>query len=313
VSAGIALAAPGDRNGRQLLVNADIALYEAKSRGRNRYEFFTEALQTAVIAGKKTADEILRGLERDEFVAWYQPQFDATSLAVVGAEVLVRWQHPERGILPPAAFLDTAEDINVMAAIDQRVLDQAMFQLVRWRAQDIAVPRISVNVSSARLHDESLIDGLKQLSFKPGDLSFELLESTFLDDGKDIVAKNIAGLKDLGIDIEIDDFGTGYASIVSLVNLQPKRFKIDRQLIMPITKSETARNLVSSMIDIGRSLQIEVVAEGVETMEHVSILRRLGCSSLQGYVFARPMSGDDLSAYLAAYQREGNAEAMGAA
>ncbi|VVT29671.1 EAL domain-containing protein [Rhizobium sp. EC-SD404] len=313
VSAGIALAAPGDRNGRQLLVNADIALYEAKSRGRNRYEFFTEALQTAVIAGKKTADEILRGLERDEFVAWYQPQFDATSLAVVGAEVLVRWRHPERGILPPAAFLDTAEDINVMAAIDQRVLDQAMFQLLRWRAQDIAVPRISVNVSSARLHDENLIEGLKQLNFQPGDLAFELLESTFLDDGKEIVARNIAGLKDLGIDIEIDDFGTGYASIVSLVNLKPKRFKIDRQLIMPITKSETARNLVSSMIDIGQSLQIEVVAEGVETMEHVSILRRLGCSSLQGHVFARPMSGDDLSAYLVAYQREGNAEAIGAA
>ena len=306
VSAGIAIAAPGDRNGRQLLVNADIALYEAKSRGRNRFEFFTEALQTAVIAGKRTADDILRGLENDEFVAWFQPQFDARTLAVVGTEVLARWVHPERGILPPADFLGAAEEIGVVAAIDQRVLDQAMFQLVRWRAQGIAMPKVSVNVSSARLHDETLVDGLRSLNFKPGELAFELLESTFLDDGEEIVAQNVAGLKELGVEIEIDDFGTGYASIVSLVKLKPKRLKIDRQLIMPITQSETARNLVSSIIDIGRSLQIDVVAEGVETMDHVGILRRLGCNALQGYVFARPMSANDLTQYLLAYQREGN-------
>jgi diguanylate cyclase (GGDEF)-like protein/PAS domain S-box-containing protein len=297
VSAGIAMRA-GTSDARQLLVNADIALYEAKSRGRNRYEFFTESLQTAVVHGKRTADDIMRGIEENQFVAYYQPQFDARTMEVMGVEVLVRWDHPERGLLAPAAFLATAEEINVVSTIDQRVLEQALLQSYRWQAAGIDIPRIAVNVSSGRLHEDSLVESLRALNIRPGSLSFELLESTFLDGGDDVVAANIAGIKELGIDIEIDDFGTGHASIVSLLKLKPKRLKIDRQLVMPITQSSAQRHLISSITDIGRSLHIEVIAEGVETMEHVRILRRLGCTGLQGYVFAKPMSANELMDYM---------------
>ncbi|TIV92995.1 MAG: EAL domain-containing protein, partial [Mesorhizobium sp.] len=137
--------------------------------------------------------------------------------------------------------------------------------------------------------DKDLINGLRKLAIKQGTVSFELVESIFLDENDDLVAWNIEHIKELGIDIEIDDFGTGYASVVSLLKLQPRRLKIDRQLVTPIIGSGAQRRLVSSIIEIGKSLGIEVVAEGVETMEHARILKELGCDILQGYAFGRPM------------------------
>lgn len=144
------------------------------------------------------------------------------------------------------------------------------------------------------MNDAGLIQSLDGLSFEPGSLSFELLESIFLDDQNQLIAANFERLREMGIDIEIDDFGTGYASIVSLIHLRPARLKIDRQLVMPITHSEGQRRLVASIIDIGQSLGIKVLAEGVETMEHAEILRDLGCDALQGYAFAAPMPSDKL-------------------
>jgi len=162
------------------------------------------------------------------------------------------------------------------------------------------VPRVSVNVSLRRLNDEDLIDGLKQLDIAPGRLSFELVESIYLDEGDAVVGWNIEQIKELGIDVEIDDFGTGYASIVSLQKLRPTRLKIDRQLVNPILVDPGQRQLLASIVDIGKSMGIEVVAEGVETMEHAAILRELGCDILQGYAFSRPLSAADLETFLAA-------------
>jgi EAL domain-containing protein (putative c-di-GMP-specific phosphodiesterase class I) len=158
---------------------------------------------------------------------------------------------------------------------------------------------VAVNVSARRLQDEQLIASLKDLSFEPQRLAFELVESIFLDETDDMVRWNAEQIKDLGIDIEIDDFGTGYASIVSLMKLKPRRLKIDRQLVAPIVASEAQRRLVQSIVDIGRSLGIEVVGEGVETMEHATILRDLGCNMLQGYAFAAPMSAAALERFVA--------------
>ncbi len=294
VSIGIAHQTRPDEELTQVLVNADIALYEAKRRGRNRYEVFTHSLKTAVIKSKQTADEILRGLEQNEFVAYFQPQFCPVSLDIIGVEALVRWDHPTKGLLAPYAFLKTAEDINVIAEIDQRILEQALFQLHRWEASGVHIPKVSVNLSYQRLHDENLIERLSQLTIPTGRLSFELLESISFDESDVTVLSNIERIKNLGIDIEIDDFGTGYASIVSLLKLTPRRLKIDRQLIIPILTSPKQRQLVASIIDIGISLGIDVIAEGVETMEHATALRELGCYGLQGYAFARPMSANDL-------------------
>ncbi len=300
VSIGIAAERGSPIDVKRLLINADIALYRAKGRGRNRFEFFSDALQAEVVNTKRVADEILNGLERNEFVAYFQPQFDARTLDVVGVEALARWQHPARGLLAPDSFLPIAEELNVVATIDRLILDQSLAALDRWEKQGLCVPRASVNVSLRRLHDEDLINGLRQLEIAPGRISFELVESIYLDESDGIVGWNIDQLKELGVDIEIDDFGTGYASIVSLQKLRPARLKIDRQLVTPIIDEAAQRQLVASIVDIGKSMGIEVVAEGVETMDHAAILRELGVDILQGYAFSRPLSTTDLEEFLRA-------------
>ena len=284
---------------RQLLVNADIALYRAKREGRNRAEFFSEELQAEIVTAKQVADDLLAALENDEFVAFYQPQVDAKTLDIVGMEALARWRHPIKGLLTPDQFMDIAEDLNVVANIDRLILEQALAQHRQWQAAGLEVPRVSVNVSARRLGDETLIDTLKALDIAPGTVSFELIESIYLDERDTLVSWNIDQIKELGIDIEIDDFGTGYASIVSLLQLRPTRLKIDRQLVQPITVSAEQRRLVASIVEIGASLGIEAIAEGVETREHAAMLAEMGCAALQGYSIARPMAGEDVADFVA--------------
>jgi diguanylate cyclase (GGDEF)-like protein len=297
VSIGIALAEGRSIDTAKLLVNADIALYRAKALGRNRHEFFTEALQAEIISNKRIADDILAGIENNEFVPYYQPQIDAGTLKLAGAEALIRWNHPRDGLLAPDRFLKIAEDLNVMATLDRIVLEKALLDCARWAAQGLVMPKISVNVSARRLRDESLVESLTGLSIQPGQIAFELVESIFLDESDDVVLANLARIKALGIDIEIDDFGTGHTSIVSLLKLKPKRLKIDRQLVAPILSSHNEQALVRSIIEIGRSLGIEIVAEGVETMQHAEMLGLLGCDLLQGYAFAKPLSRDAFLAF----------------
>lgn len=281
----------------RLLVNADIALYRAKSRGRSRQQFFNETLQAEIVNTKRVADDILSGLERGEFIAYYQPQFDAATYEIVGVEALARWKHPSLGMRPPSDFIKIAEELNVLAAIDRLILEQVLADLEDWKREGLHIPRASVNVSARRLNDEELIRNLRELSIQRGTIAFELVESIFLDDTDEEMTWNVDQVKALGIDIEIDDFGTGYTSIVSLLKLKPHRLKIDRQLVTPILTSPTQRHLVASIIDIGASLGIEVMAEGVETMEHARVLKQLGCHSLQGHAFAKAMSPADFKKF----------------
>jgi diguanylate cyclase (GGDEF)-like protein len=303
MSIGIAGAYGAEVGRQRLLVDADLALYRAKSLGRNRFEFYTAALQAEIVDAKRTGDSIIGGLERGEFIPYFQPQVDARSHEIVGVEALARWRHPTRGVLAPAEFIDIAEELAVIAAIDRAVLEGALACHRRWRAQGLQPPRLSVNVSLRRLHEEGLIDALSALAIAPGELSFELVESIYLDERDDRFFENVEQIKALGVDIEIDDFGSGYASIVSLTKIKPRRLKIDRQLVTPIVRSAAQRRLVRSIVEIGRSLDIEVAAEGVETMEHAALLRDLGCSILQGYAFAKPMPAEELEARLRTRRR----------
>lgn len=297
VSIGIAEANGIKTDARKILIDADLALYEAKRKGRNCYEFFTHSLQANIVTSRRVADELLTALERDEITAWYQPQFCAHTMELVGAEALVRWQHPGKGILPTSTFLKVAEDLSVMAQLDKVVLDCALRDRMRWAAMGITVPKISVNVSSKRLHDANLVESLEGLSISPGAMAFELVESIFLDENDDTVTSNIERIKALGIDVEIDDFGTGHTSIISLLKIKPKRLKIDRQLVMPILNSHRERALVRSIIEIARSLGVGTIAEGVETQAHADILRDLGCDLLQGYAFSHPLSFEDFASF----------------
>ncbi len=153
----------------------------------------------------------MSGLERNEFVAWYQPQFDAATHAIVGVEALARWNHPTEGLLTPNDFLKIAEELNAVAAIDRMILEQTLADFDDWAAGGLKVPKASVNVSARRLHDEELIRSLGELSIRPGTISFELVESIFLDENDELFTWNVEQIKALGIDIEIDDFGSGHA------------------------------------------------------------------------------------------------------
>ncbi len=312
-SIGIAADSGRDLDAKQLLLNADIALYRAKGAGRNRHEFFSRDARRTIIAAKRLSDEMLLGLERNEFIPFYQLQFHARTLEVAGVETLARWRHPEHALLTPGHFLTIAEDLDVVSAIDSLILEKALADRAAWARDGFVAPKLSVNVSSRRLADPGLGKKLRAQRIEPGILSFELLESISLDDCDDAVLANLRQFRKLGIDIEIDDFGTGHASIVSLLKLSPRTLKIDRELIRMLPQSAEQRKLVRSIIDIGRSLNILVTAEGVESMDHVRVLGDLGCDMLQGYALARPMPAMQIPAFVrnAGWRRhDGGARAL---
>lgn len=293
-SIGIATGVRGQDDAARVLVDADIALYRAKEAGRNGFMFFTEADAINIRQKKTLADEIHRALENDEFFPVYQPQVDAISLELAGVEALARWRHPTRGVLAPIEFIEVANDLGVLQEIDARILEKALIERKLCLPHGFAPPRVSVNVSSRRLSDPTLVENVRKLDFRPGDLSFELLESSFFDEIGGAVSQNLTELRSLGVSIELDDFGTGHSSIISLVRLAPRSLKIDRQFVLPAVESATSRRLISAMIDIGLVLDVDVVAEGVETEEHITVLRELGCQYFQGYAIAHPLPIDEL-------------------
>jgi diguanylate cyclase (GGDEF)-like protein len=278
----------------QLRLNADLALYEAKKRGRGRAAIFTGELRSAAIHTKELADEFNHALDCDELVAFFQPQFHADTLDIAGVETLARWDHPQKGLLTPDKFLAVAENLGRCGDMDRLILQKALFELTRWDSLGMRIPRVSVNISARRLAQPSLLAELAELPLVKGRLCFELLETISFDDLQPALDEIIPAVKELGIEIEIDDFGTGHASIISLLRFEPRGLKIDREIVKPIVTSPSQRRLVSSIIEIGRSQNIDIVAEGVETMEHAKILKELGCHLLQGYALARPMSSKQL-------------------
>jgi len=296
--ASIGLAAASGRNVANLLAESDIALHRAKKLGRGRVEVFSAQMKAQLNNERRVGKQLARGLEKGEFIPYYQAQVDARTRRIVGMEVLARWRHPKRGLLLPAEFIEIAGNLGMLDDLDAAILKAALKDRRAWMRRGVRVPRVAVNVSAARLSDPLLIDELQQLDIEPDTLSFELLETIFLDDSEDGVLSNVAGLKAMGIDIEIDDFGSGHASIIGLMKLKPRRMKIDRQLVLPITTSREQKRLLRSIVDIAKALDIEVIAEGVETLEHAKLLTRLGCDILQGYAIAYPVSAADMLARL---------------
>jgi EAL domain-containing protein (putative c-di-GMP-specific phosphodiesterase class I) len=252
------------------------------------------------MAQKRLSDDILLGLERDEFTCVYQPQFDARTGRVTGVEALVRWQAKGCDPVFPADFMAMADEMDVLEAIDRIVLAKAAQDFARWESEGLDLPRLSVNLSKARLRNPDLPRELAKIGMPPDRLSFELLESNYLDDQSDVVAANLRAIRALGISIEVDDFGTGHASIVSLLKLRPNRFKIDRALVEPIARSDLQAQLVKSIVEIGHLLGIGIIAEGVETTDQRDLLVAMGCDELQGYALARPLTSEEVPAFLKA-------------
>lgn len=297
-SIGVACKSQDGLGASNLWVEADIALRHAKSRGSSRVEFFNKTLQSTLVYKNEIAAELVSALENRQFTVFYQPQVDARSRRIIGAEALVRWQHPVRGMLAPPAFLHIAEELNLLSKIDSYVFERVLDDLTFWQRECGYQGRVSINVAARTLLDNTLGQKLSQTTVSPQRLTFELVETIFFDEVCQELASAVANIKALGIEIEIDDFGTGHASIISLLKLSPNRLKIDRQFVQPLIDAPEDRRLLTAMIEIGKSMNIGIIAEGVETEEQAVILTALGCDILQGYGIGRPMAAGAFAALL---------------
>jgi len=293
-SVGVAIAKAGMDIPEQVVADADMALYHAKTNGRGRWSFFTEEMHAEAIATKRLVSDLLIACENREFIPYFQPLIDAATGRVSSAEVLVRWRHPKLGLLPPAAFLDTAASMGILKRIDEITFGALPETLASFDAAGVELPRISINVSAGRLADPTLIHDIKKSRLDPERLTIEILESVYLERIGEVVHWTLGELKELGVTIALDDFGTGHASVQGLLKISPTILKIDRQFILPIVDDETARALVASIIGIGKSLGMKIVAEGVETEAHARFASDMGCDFLQGFHFGKPMSAADL-------------------
>ncbi|MAM10464.1 MAG: hypothetical protein CML23_08375 [Rhizobiaceae bacterium] len=298
VSLGIATAEDSSDTASDLLIKADLALYEAKNRGRGRTVNYTSNLMAKTFALKRLADELQEAVENGEITAHYQPIFDVRTSTIVGVEALARWQHPRRGVLEPKAFLDVAEQLGLLHAIDDTVFQKAVAVIERSKAAGVPLPGISVNISSQRLRDPLLLEQLASFNLPPDTVHFELLESIPFDRPDTALIKTVNAIRKLGIGIDLDDFGSGYASLVGLNQVRPDRLKIAGQLIAPITGSEESLQIVETIVRIARTFNIGVICEGVTSKAHYKKLEALGCFLQQGYYFSRPMDEDQFIAFM---------------
>ena len=282
-----------------LVSNAGIALFNARSKGRNRCEFFTETMREEMEASKGLGDDLIRAIERNEFFPVYQVQVSAGARAVHGVEALARWRHPEKGEIAPWRFLPVAASLGLTEKIDDAILRQSLADFAAWKAAGLTVPNLSVNVSARRLADPDLIPSLREMAIPAGQVSFEVLESVFADRMDDTLRFTLDALDDMGIAIEVDDFGTGHASLLSLLSLRPERLKIARELIDPAPTSPEHRAILESIMQIARTLDTDVVAEGVETEAHAQVVEQVGVHQMQGFYFCRPIPADEAALRIA--------------
>lgn len=280
-----------------LLTDSDIALHKAKSSGRGRICRFERVDFVAMEETKRVSDEILLGLERREFEPYFQMQVRPNG-EIVGFEALARWHHPSRGVLAPYAFLEVAEDLDVLDRIDSMIFDKA---LSYFGSETFASPpSLSFNVSNRRLFSTALKGAARAAKEYQGTVAFELLESILLDEVDEAAAIQLDMLREAGIRIEIDDFGSGHASIIALDQVAPDAIKIDGRLVMAMAHSKRSKRMVRSIIELAHALEFSVTAEGVETAELAQTLKDFGADKLQGYHFGRPVPFEEVLPLLSA-------------
>ena len=285
----------------ELLKQAEIAMNQAKRGGRNMLRFFDPAMQQAIAARADLEDELRKAVEDGQFELHYQPQVDRDG-RMTGVEALIRWQHPERGLIPPCQFIPLAEDNGMITDIGDWVLETACARLGEWRGRPATAHlSVAINVSARQFNQDGFAaqvrDAVARHGIQPAKLKLELTESMLLDDVDGMIAK-MTSLKEAGVGLELDDFGTGYSSLQYLKRLPIERLKIDQSFVRELVNDDNDKAIVRTIISMADSLNLGVIAEGVETEEQRRYLESQGCGHYQGYLFGRPGPAPDIEAYL---------------
>ena len=307
-SIGIAVYPDDGSDVDTLLKNADVALYYAKDLGRNRYQFYSNDLNARALERLELERDLHRALERRELLLHYQPQIDTTTGRVTGVEALLRWNHPGRGMVPPAHFISVAEQTGLIVPIGEWVLVEACRQTRAWSEQGVGGLEVWVNVSGAQFRDRRLVDAVRKAldssGIEPARLVIEATETIMLDDREATLAA-VHELKEMGIGVAIDDFGTGYSSLAYLKRFPLDTLKIDGSFVRDIGDDPDDQAIVSAIIAMARSLGLQVLAEGVETCAQARRLLDMGCQRMQGYHFSRPVPADAIAGLAAKSYRLG--------
>jgi predicted signal transduction protein with EAL and GGDEF domain len=295
-SIGIALNSTG-ATPEDLLRNADTAMYHAKTNGKARFEFFNDGLREQVVTRFETETDLRKGIDEQQLVVFYQPIVSLIENRICGFEALVRWNHPERGLIVPSEFIPIAEESDLIIHLGRWVLRESCRQMAEWQRRfTCSLPlSISVNVSSRQLSDPHLVEDVKfalaESGLSPESLALELTESSIMGDAELTLAA-LESLKKMNIRLEIDDFGTGYSSLSYLQQLPFDTLKIDRSFISELSTGTGSLDIVKAILELAHSLRLEVITEGVETEQQVCRLRELGCNFLQGYLFSKPVNAE---------------------
>ena len=275
-----------------LIKNADAAMYLAKEKGRNNYQFYTPILNARTIDRLKLEYDLRLALEQNQFELHYQPQIDVRSKRVYGAEALVRWRHPERGLVPPNQFISIAEETGLIIPLGAWVIAEAARQARCWREVGLGELVVSANISALQFHQTGFLAEvqrlLEQAGTPPGSLELELTESMLMGDMEASI-QVLQAFRDLGYRIAIDDFGTGFSCLNYLRRLPVNQLKIDQSFVRDMHTDGASLAIVTSIINLAQSLGMETIAEGVETAEESALLAGQGCYLMQGYHFAKPL------------------------
>ncbi|MBE9525635.1 MAG: EAL domain-containing protein [Proteobacteria bacterium] len=300
-SIGISLYPQDSTDRDKLLMYADTAMYKAKDKGRNIFQFYSNEMTELAVEKVKLIVSLRQALDNDELVVHYQPQVDGASDKIKGMEALVRWQHPDMGVVSPAKFLPVAEETGIIVHIDRWVMKTAMKQMAQWYKNAFNPGVLALNLAMKQLQQKDFITFLeniiKETKCKPEWLEFEVTEGQIMANPEEAI-KILKQISDMGIELAIDDFGTGYSSLSCLKKLPINKLKIDQSFVRELPHDEEDAAIAKAVIALAQSLNLNIIAEGVETIEQKEFLIQHGCSNIQGYFYSRPIPADEMGVYL---------------